>query len=249
MVRKGRVRISRLWGRTIRQVKGIAAVAVLAAVLVAPAAQAGGSFERIVAVGAGGASRAIVLAQSGPHSATALTGTAVAAPAGGYVRLYTFIGTLPAEPGRFYPGSSVACLSWQSAPAGCVKLGSAGAQLLSPFRGLAPRHDELTVPTSVSFSGHMLAYARANVLLAFELAFERPAVTAGSTRRGMPLEVAWKGPDANGRPRALILTPAGLVANGELRPLSRGIWCYVALNIPDRLKSFALDAAIAAERC
>src|SRR6266581_1072982 len=63
----------------------------------------GGSFERVVGVGARGASAVIKLNQTGSRSDSNLGGAAVAVPAGGYVRVYPFIGGLPAIPGRFYP--------------------------------------------------------------------------------------------------------------------------------------------------
>ena len=71
--------------RTIPPMRALALTVILAAILVAPAARAGGSFERIVAVGAGGGSSTIELAASGPRSESALSGTPVNAPAGGYI--------------------------------------------------------------------------------------------------------------------------------------------------------------------
>lgn len=232
--------------------KALAPAAVLAAILLAPAAQAGGPFERIVAVGAGGGSSTIELSPSGPRSEAALSGVAVNAPAGGYVRLYSFIGPLPAEPGRFYPASHVTCITWKSAPLGCVRLGNAGLRLLEPAGRLPLRHDGLTAPISVSFAGHVLPYANGNIFAAFELAFELPPAAAVQPVRSddaVPLSVVWRGPAAHSRPQALLLTPTGIVANGVLRPLGRGIWCYLSVNIPDRLKSARLDAEIASERC
>jgi hypothetical protein len=87
----------------------IASVMALALVSISGAA-AGGAFEGIVGVGAHGMWRAISLNQTGARSEAALSGTAVSIPRGGFVRVYPFIGGLPAIPGRFYPASHVLCL-------------------------------------------------------------------------------------------------------------------------------------------
>jgi hypothetical protein len=87
-------------------------VLVASAFVSVPGAVAGGAFERIVGVGANGASLAVSLNQTGGRSDTALSGTAVAVPRGGYVRVYPFTGGLPAIPGRYYTASHVLCLYW-----------------------------------------------------------------------------------------------------------------------------------------
>jgi len=89
-------------------------VLVALALFSVPSAAAGGAFERIVGVGANGASLAISLNQTGARSDAALSGTAVAVPRGGYVRVYPFIGGLPAIPGRYYTASHVLCLTGTS---------------------------------------------------------------------------------------------------------------------------------------
>src|SRR5438876_12452807 len=82
------------------------------ALALAGTARAGGAFEQIVAVGANGQTKLAVLQQTGPRSESALAGIPVPVPTTGYIRIYPFIGQLPAIPGRFYPHEGVLCLYW-----------------------------------------------------------------------------------------------------------------------------------------
>lgn len=163
----------------------IAAVATLALVPIRNAL-AGGSFERIVGVGANGASASVKLAQSGPGSEASLQGPAVAVPRGGYVRLYPFIGGLPAIPGRYYPATRVICLYWHEPASNCARIGVDGARLLVPVAKLPLRHKQPTAPVAVRYRSRLLRYADGNIFAAIELALERSSISLFVTpgRRG-----------------------------------------------------------------
>jgi hypothetical protein len=206
-----------------------------------PDASAGGSFERIVGVGANGGSRVIELEQSGPQSDSALGGPAVAVPRSGYVRLYPFIGGLPAVPGRFYPADHVLCLYWHEPASNCWRLRRAGQQLLAPLAKLPVWHRAPTTPVGVSYRSHLLPYADGNIFAALELALERPWVRDTSAPPdGVELTVTWHGPTAVSRPRRLLLTPTGVYTPGRLFPLQRGPWCDLAGRLSDEKSASAL---------
>jgi hypothetical protein len=197
-------------------------------------ALAGGSFERIVAVGGQGASKSIKLRQRGPRSDAVLTGPAAKLPRGGYVRLYPFIGGLPAVPGRFYPTAQVICLYWHEPASNCSRLSIAGSKLLAPFGSLPLRYEAPTVPVAVRHRSRLLRYADGNIFAALELAIERPSVPrSAAPQNSIRLQVTWRGPRASQRPQQLLLTPIGVYARARLFPLGRWPWCYVAGNLRD----------------
>jgi hypothetical protein len=209
----------------------ITLLAALALVFI-PGAAAGGAFERIVGVGAHGAWRAISLNQTGARSEDALSGTAVGVPHGGYVRIYPFIGDLPAIPGRFYPTAHVLCLYWHEPASNCSRLTETGMRLLSPFVSLRLRELPPTAPVAVHYRSRLLRYADGNIFAALELALERPSLA----RSAMPpdaikLGVTWRGPSASRLPGKLFLTPMGVYTSRRLFPLRRGPWCYLAENL------------------
>lgn len=209
----------------------VAVVAIVGCVSV-PSAGAGGAFERVVGVGADGASVAITLQQTGLRSESVLAGKATAVPSGGYVRIYPFIGDLPAIPGRFYPAAHVICLYWHEPASNCSRIGSAGTTLLAPFAGLALRHEAPTTPVAVRYRTRLLRYADGNVFAALELALERSALPRPSVPpNAIALSVAWRGPEAARRPGRLFLTPVGVYTPGMLFPLQRGPWCYLTGNL------------------
>jgi hypothetical protein len=216
-----------------------------AALVSVPGAVAGGSFERIVGVGANGAWTAISLDQTGPRSDAVLGGgRALAVPPGGYVRIYPFIGRLPAIPGRFYPASHVLCLYWREPASNCSRLSSAGTRLLAPLAGLPLRYRAPTTPVAVHYRSRLLRYADGNIFAALELALERHAQARSSLpSNAVALTVSWRGPDAASRPRQLFLTPMGVYTPTRLFPLQRGPWCYLAGNLPNA--SASLIEAIA----
>jgi len=210
------------------------AVIATAAFVSVPGAVAGGSFERIVGVGAQGASAAIKLDQTGPRSDSVIGGRVVAVPSGGYVRIYPFIGGLPAIPGRFYPAAHVVCLYWHEPASNCSRLGPAGTRLLTPFAELPLRRDAPTTPVAVRYRSRLLRYANGNIFVALELALERKASSRSSApRNATPLTVTWRGPNAAHRPRRLFLTPIGVYTPKRLFPLQRGPWCYLVENLED----------------
>jgi hypothetical protein len=210
----------------------IAAVVTLALVPIRNAL-AGGSFDRIVGVGANGASVSVKLDQSGPGSEASLQGSAVAVPRGGYVRLYPFIGGLPAIPGRYYPATQAVCLYWHEPASNCAHIGVDGARLLAPFARLPRRHNQPTVPVAVRYRSRLLRYADGNIFAAIELALERPSLSrSAAPTDAVPLTVIWRGPNVTQRPRKLFLTPGGVFVSHRLFALSRGPWCYLAVNLP-----------------
>lgn len=210
----------------------IAAVATLPLVPIRNAL-AGGSFERIVGVGANGASASVKLDQSGPGSEASLQGPAVAVPRGGYVRLYPFIGGLPAIPGRYYPATQVMCLYWHEPASNCTRIGVDGARLLTPLAKLPLRHNQPTAPVAVRYRSRLLRYADGNIFAAIELALERPSISYSSPPvDAVSLSVSWRGSNVRQRPRRLFLTPRGVFASHRLFALSRGPWCYLAANLP-----------------
>lgn len=213
-------------------------------------AQGGGSFERIIGVGANGASAVVKLDATGPRSDTALRGDTVPALRAGYVRVYPFIGDLPAIPGRLYPGANVLCLYWHEPVSNCVRLSAAGARLVAPLASLPLRRDSPTVPVQVKYRSHVLRYADGNVFAAIELALERTSSAVRSTPPdAIVLAVTWRGPTATTRPLTIRLTPKGVYARGRLSPLPRGVWCYVAINLPTRVTPASLIEATASQRC
>jgi hypothetical protein len=207
----------------------------------AVACGAGGASEQIVAVGANGQTELLALRQTGPRSESALAGTPVPVPTTRYIRIYPFIGQLPAIPGRFYPHEGVLCLYWHEPASNCVRLTGAGLRLLAPLTSLKPKKEPPTVPVRVSVRSHVLRYADGNIFAALELAAEeRSARRRTAPADGIKLTVSWRGPAAAKRARRLILSPHGVYARGRLAPLPRGVWCYLAWNLPDAVTSAAL---------
>jgi hypothetical protein len=199
-----------------------------------PGAAAGGAFERIVGVGAHGSWRAIALNQTGARSDAALSGTAAPVPRGGYVRIYPFIGALPAIPGRYYPASQVLCLYRREPVSNCSRLTAAGKTLLSPFASLPLRQLPPTAPVAVRYRSRLLRYANGNIFAALELALERPALSRSTPPPDdIKLGVTWRGPRASRLPGNFFLTPTGVYTSRRLFPLQRGPWCYLAENLPD----------------
>jgi hypothetical protein len=208
----------------------VTAAAVVAALVAPLSGLAGGSFERIVGVGAGGAWSAIEL----DRSDAVLRGAPVKVPAGGYVRVYPMIGDLPAVPGRFYVHEHVLCLYWREPASNCSRLGADGARLFAPFAHLPLRHGRPTAIVDVSYRSRTLRYANGNIFAALELALERPARAVASARsNAVPLTVRWSGPESARLPRKLYLTPAGVYRAKRLFPLARGPWCYLVENLPN----------------
>jgi hypothetical protein len=203
------------------------AALVVAAGAVVPAASAGGSFERVVGVGSNGRS-AVITFQAGSADEV-FAGKPTAVPTGRYVRIYPFVGDLPAIPGRFYPSARVVCLYWHEPASGCSTLGADAREVLAPLTRLARFGEAPTVVVAVSRRGRLLPYADGNVFAALELALERPAIRRPtSPPNGITLAIRWQGPQAGSMPRELTLTPIGAYGAGRLHPLGRGPWCFLA---------------------
>src|SRR4051794_30799598 len=164
---------------------------VLALSAVPSTARAGGPFERVVGVGAGGHWIGLHLDPSGPRSENVLTGSRVGAPPLRYVRLYTLIGGLPGIPGRYYPAAGVLCLSWARTPPSCLSLVTAGRRLLRPLARL-PRlaGPPTTLVRVVPGTGVLRTL---NVHLGVELAFERPPAAGVRQQSGNAIRLALSG--------------------------------------------------------
>jgi hypothetical protein len=228
------MKVTAIFRAVMRWHVSIAVVLGTGALVSVPRAVAGGSFERIVGVGANRAWTAINLNQTGPRSDAVLGGRAVTVPSGGYVRIYPFIGGLPAIPGRFYPAAHVLCLYWHEPASNCSRLGPAGTRLLAPLAGLPLHRRPPTTPITVRYRSRPLRYADGNIFAALELALERHAQARSSVPgNAIALTVSWRGPDAASRPRQLFLTPIGVYTPARLFPLQRGPWCYLAGNLTD----------------
>src|SRR5256886_9048192 len=100
------------------------------------------------------------------RSDAAFSGSAVAVPRGGYVRVYPFIGGLPAIPGRYYTASHVLCLYWHEPVSNCSRLSANGVTLLSPFVSLPLRHLAPTAPVAVRYRSRLLRHANGNIFAA-----------------------------------------------------------------------------------
>jgi len=210
----------------------LVAVIPAAAFVSVPGAVAGGSFERMVGVGGNGTWAVIKLEQTGSRSDSVLGGRAVVVPSGGYVRIYPFIGSLPAVPGRFYPAAHVLCLYWHEPASNCSRLGVGATRLLAPLVRLPLRVGAPTTVVAVRYRSRLLRYADGNIFAALELALERHAVSRSSVpRNAIALNVDWRGPTAAQHPGRLYLTPIGVYTRSHLFPLGRGPWCYLAGNL------------------
>jgi hypothetical protein len=198
----------------------------------APAAMAGGPFDQIVAVGAGGRSATLRLAPSGPRSEDSLGGVGVSAPKGGYVRVYTLIGGLPGVPGRYYPARRVLCMAWSERPTGCQRLVAAGHRLLAPLDRLPRLRGAPTVLVRVHPDSGVVRTL--NVHLGIELALARPPLqTSGEpSSHALVLSLTWRGPAAQARPARILLDRRGVWSAGRLYPTPPGVWSYVADNQP-----------------
>lgn len=192
------------------------ALAVAAALLAVPAAAAK-TLTKIVAVGAGGA----YVELRGLDWPSLNLSPVDVAPSGDYVLLYPLMErSVPARPGRFYPGSGVACFSWDRTVLGtCGRLAEAvGARL----GGLPAVRGEPTVLRSL-----VRARTPARVLssgaIAIELAFNRPQLSRRMPKRPtncIGFRATWLGPNAATRPRRFWSCAPGLWTGGRIYPVA-----------------------------
>lgn len=198
-----------------------------------PTAQAGGPFERLIGVGAQGTWRTIRLAPSGPRSDASLLagGSRVARPGRGYLRLFPMIGGLPGIPGRYYPAERVLCWSWRQPDRDCRRASATAVRLLTPLASLPRWSEEPTLLAELRYRGRRVRPGLANLLVALELAFERPGLATAKVPPGaLRFTGRWRGPAASQRPRRFALGPAGVYVNGRLYRLDQGVWAFADAN-------------------
>jgi len=197
----------------------------------APAAQGGGSPERMIVVGRDGSWTSVSL-RSDPDGLYA-GGPVVPRPRAGFVRIYPLFGELPGVPGGFYPSAAALC---GDAPnrlgrAGrCYRLSRRALALLRPAGRVQPlRHMTTLVRLTQCGADTRLP----NLAFGIELALQRGLSRRSSLpSRGFQLEAIWKGPGAASRPRIVFVTPRGIYARGRLYPAPAGVWNFARLNLP-----------------
>jgi len=191
------------------------ALAVAAALLAVPSAAAK-TLTKVVAVGAGGAYVELRVDWS------ALRTSAVdVAPSGDYLLLYPLMErSVPAQPGRFYPSSGVACFSWDRTVLGtCGRLADGVAARLG---GLPALRGEPTVLRSLVV-GRTPARLRSGGAVAIELAFNRPQLSRRAPKRPtncVAFRATWVGPNAATRPTRFWSCVGGLWAGGRIYPVA-----------------------------
>jgi hypothetical protein len=198
----------------------------------APAAQAGGSPERMIVVGRGGSWTSVSL-RTDPNGALYAGGPAVAQPRAGFVRFYPLFGELPGAPGRFYPSASALC--WDAPnrlgrTGPCYRLSRRTIALFRPASGVRTLQDMATV-VRLSVCGVDLRLP--NLAVGIELALHRGlSRTSTFPARSFQLEAIWEGPSAARRPRIVFVTPRGIWARGRLYAAPAGVWHLARLNLP-----------------
>jgi len=123
----------------------------------------------------------------------------------------------------------VVCFYWHEPASNCARLSASGRRLLAPLVRLQLRSDAPTTPVAVRYRSRLVRYADGNIFAALELAVERPSLRRSSVRpNAIALAVTWRGPNVAHMPDDIFLTPIGVYARGNLFPLQRGPWCYLA---------------------
>ena len=210
----------------------MAAIAAVAFVSV-QGAVAGGSFDRVVAVGANGAWAAI---KARPDRPAQRLGSRRDGGGGSLRRLRPHLPVhrlAAGDPRPLLPRGRRALLLLARArlqlraPARCRdEAARALCQTAAPPRAA----DQ----TSVRYRSRLLRFADANIFVALEFALERPSLSRSAPPpNAITLAVTWRGPEAAQRPGRLFLTPLGVYTTGHLFPLQRGPWCFVAGNLSD----------------
>src|SRR5215218_2772692 len=188
------------------------ALAIATAFVAVPSAGAK-TLTKVVAVGAGGA----YVELRGLDWSSLQTSATETVPSGGFVLLYPLMERgMPAQPGRFFPASGVACFSWDRTVLGtCGRLAD---ELAARFSGLPTLSSEPTVLKRLVFGGTAAAI-RSNGAVAIELAFNRPQLSRPMPKRPancVVLRAAWVGPEASTRPTKFRSCQGGLWSRGRL---------------------------------
>ena len=186
-----------------------------AAALLAVSAASAKTLQKVVAVGAGGAS----LELTGINEVDLYGSPARVAPTSRFVLLYPLMEEdVPAQPGRYYPDLHVACFSWNRHVVGrCYTADKLGDGALADLPTLR------TPPALVrSLVIHGLKMpVRSNGIVAIELAFNRPALTQPAPSRPKGCSAArarWSGPQAAARPTRFWTCSTGIWSAGKLYP-------------------------------
>jgi hypothetical protein len=218
------------------------ATAATAVALLCPSAAVAKGFDRLVVVGAEGASAEL---RSPPDLADSLFDganrfnrghvTRTAVPRGAYVRIYP-IGSFGhvGVPGRFYPRTDAVCLSWSQAGAPGQPCQRPNRTLRRALRRLAFRLEKFVGPGPALRTLVVHDVRRSvipNLSVAVELAFDRSLRAAAAERpaRCLPMRASWRD-DPGRRPRAFCLSPRGVYALGLLYPLGRSPWALAWHN-------------------
>jgi hypothetical protein len=190
-------------------------VLALAASLVAGSAASAKSLQKVVAVGAGGASLELTgLDENGLYGSPART-----APTGRFVLLYPLMEEdVPAQPGRYYPDLKVACYSWnRHVPGSCYEAKALAGTGLADLPTLTKPPALLT---RLVIRGLKMPIP-SNGVVAVELAFNRPTLAQPSARRPRGCTAArarWSGPQAAARPSRFWTCSTGVWSTGKLYP-------------------------------
>jgi hypothetical protein len=189
-------------------------VLALAASLVAGSAASAKSLQKIVAIGAHGASTEL----TGLDWGTWAESPARVSPKGQYVLLYPLMERgIPAQPGRYYPGLHVVCFSADRLFAG--RCYGAPAALEAVLAGLPTVARPPAIVKKLVVSGKKRNDWSSGAV-AIELAFNRPALAKAVPKpdRCRAVRVVWKGPMAASRPARFFACSGGLWAAGKLYP-------------------------------
>jgi len=199
------------------------AVAAAASLVVVPAASAK-SLEKVVAVGAGGASLEL-----GGLDWNGLYGLpARLAPKGRFVLVYPLMEQgIPAEPGRYYSDLHVACFSWNRHVSGsCYSAQALVATRLADLPTLTrpPALLKMLVIRGQRKPARSIGERkpiRSNGAVAIELAFNRPDLAQPSAVRPAGCWAArakWSGPNATDRPSRFWTCATGIWSAGKFYP-------------------------------
>jgi len=196
-------------------------------------ASGAGDFVVVVLVGGDGAS---TQARLPPHVIDGLFDLGIMghkAPIAvndGYLKIYPVAdGGFPGAPGRYYPRSRAACMSWNQAglrPHGqCFPLTPALNRAFSAVNDLILFRGAPASLRRLVHHGHVLSVG-SNVGVGIDLAFARWMLRRPGRRSILcnEFQATWTGPRSGRRPTSFCLDPEGVVARGWLYPLPRSVF-------------------------